>query len=139
MRVEFDFSELNLLAADLDSVPEKSGPFIRAAVEVSARNVKDDAGGRVSGRKHFKQAASAIDYELKGFQGFGSTVLQAEVGYNKDRPAGRLGNLVEFGAPGSANHLAPGGELQAALHGNEDDFVRGLERAVDDGLKASGL
>lgn len=157
---DFDFSELNVLAADLGEVAAKSGKPFRQAVEVSARKVKDAARGKVGGRKHFKQAASAIDYEMKGFQGFGATVIQAEVGYNKDRPTGRLGNLVEFGAPnapammnvkrggkwvtvpvpgGGKRPLPPGGELQDALHETEDDFQKGIEMALDAAMKEAGL
>lgn len=139
MDVKFDFSELDRLAVDLQEVADNAGKFVRKAVEVSARNVKDSAQKRVKGRKHFKQAAVAIDYELKGFQGFGSTVLDAEIGYNKGKPAGRLGNLIEFGAPRSGNQLAPGGELQAALHETEDDFVAGVEQAIADAMREVGL
>lgn len=136
---EFDFSELEVLAVDLGEVAAKSGKPFRQAVEVSARKVKDTARGKVSGRKHFKQAAAALDYEMQGFQGFGSTVVQAEVGYDKDRPTGKLGNLVEFGAPRSGNDLQPGGELQDALHENQDDFQKGIEMALDAVMKEAGL
>ncbi len=136
---EFDFSELDTLAADLDGAASNVGPYARKAVEVSARNVKDGARRRVRGRKHFKQGANAIDYELKGFQGFGATVLDAEIGYDKDHASGKLGNLIEYGAPGASNQLAPGSELQAALQETREDFVTGIEQAVDDALKASRL
>lgn len=134
-----DFSELTELARDFDSVPEKSGPYIRKAVEVSARKVKDASRSKVQSRKYFRQAASAIDYELVGTQGAGVTVLDAEVGYNKSIDAGKLGNLIEFGAPGASNRLAPGSELQRSLVENQDDFVNGLEKALNDGLRATIL
>ena len=134
-----DFSELDRLAADLGKASSGAGPFIRKAVEVTARNVKDDARKLVRSRRHFRQAANAIDYELTGSQMFGSTVLDAEIGYNKGTASGRLGNLIEFGAPRSNNSLPPGGELHKALALNRQDFVDGLSEALDDGLKASGL
>lgn len=137
--MDADFSELDLLAADLGKASTGAGPFIRKAVEVTARNVKEGARKSVRARRHFRQAANAIDYELKGAQLFGATVLDAEIGYNKGTASGRLGNLIEFGAPRSNNSLPPGGELQKALAANRQDFVDGLSKALDDGLKASGL
>lgn len=128
--IEVDFTEVAKLADDFDAVAVGLAKLIPKAVEVSARNIKDHARAAVQGRKHFAQAAGAIDYELLGFQGFGSTVLDAEIGYSKDRPAGNLGNLIEYGAPNANNQLAPGGELQAALAAEEDEFVIQIEAAV---------
>jgi hypothetical protein len=136
--VEFDFSELNELAADLESASDRLPKHLAKALGVTSKNVKESAQKKVQGRKHFKQAAAAIDYELSGYSGAVSG-MTSEIGYNKGRPAGRLGNLLEFGAPGAGNHLAPGGELQDALHENEDDFVTGIDRAVDDALREVGL
>jgi hypothetical protein len=133
-----DFSELSVLAADLGAAPKNVGPNVRKALEVTARKVKDSARDAVRGRRHWKQAARSIDYELKGFQGFGVSVLEAEIGYNKES-SGNLGNLMEFGAPGSKNRLRPGRELQTSLQKNRDDFVKGLGIAVDDSLKAAKL
>lgn len=139
MGVEFDFGELNILTANLESASQSVGPFVRRAVQVSAHKVRDSARERVKDRKHFQQAAFAIDYELKGLQAFGSTVLDAEIGYNKSHEVAALGNLIEFGAPNAGNQLSPGGELQSALHENEDDFEHGIQRAVADALEAVGL
>jgi len=158
--MDADFSELIALSMDLDNVPRNAGPKIRQAVEISARNVKDAAQAKVRGRTILGHAAQSIDYELKGFQGFGATVLDAEIGYNKGKPAGALGNLIEFGAPGARAHmlvrgrrgwrnvpvpgspsrpLAPGTELQRALAETEDDFVNGLDIAIEDSLREAGL
>lgn len=137
---EFDFSELTELAADIESAPGKLPRYLRKAVEVTARNVKDGARERVSRRKGFSQAAGAINYDVEDVSnGLTTGGVDAEIGYNKHWRAGRLGNLIEFGAPGSTNRLPPGGELQDALHEQRGDFETGIERAVDDALKAAGL
>lgn len=128
--IEVDFTEVMKLADDFDKVAVGLAKLIPKAVEVSARNIKDHARAAVQGRRHFAQAASAIDYEMLGFAGFGSTAVDAEIGYNKGRAAGSLGNLIEYGAPNSGNQLAPGGELQAALEAEEDEFVIQVEAAV---------
>jgi hypothetical protein len=127
-----DMSEVNQLAADLGEVPNTAGRFMRSAVEVSARNVKNEAARTVGGRRHFRQAAAAIDYELKTLQAFGVSVIDAEIGYSKSKPAGALGNLVEFGAPGANNNLAPTSDLQKALDATQSDFERGLSKALED-------
>ena len=137
--LEVDFSELLKLRTDIESAPATLPRRMTQAVEVTSRKVKDSARKKVGKRKHFKAAAGAIDYELKNAQMFGSTLFDSEVGYDKDKPAGKLGNLVEYGAPRSGNQLAPGGELQAALNENADDLEAGIEKAIDDALKAVGL
>lgn len=128
--IEVDFTELLELADDLEAVAVGIAKLVPKAVEVSARNIKDHARAAVRVRRHFAQAANAIDYEMLGFQGFGSTAVDAEIGYNKQRRAGGLGNLIEYGAPNAGNQLAPGGELQAALGAEEDDFLIHVEAAV---------
>lgn len=133
-----DFSEVDRLAADLGRAPETLPKYLRIAIEVSARNVKDDARDAVRGRRHFRQAAAAIDYELVGFSGAASG-MDAEIGYNKGIGSGRLGNLIEYGAPRSNNSLAPGSELQKALAKNRSDFERGVATAVSDALREVGL
>ena len=133
-----DFSELMQLATDIDEAAEALPKYLSKALGVTSKKVKDTAQQKVRGRKHFEQAASAIDYELTGFSGAVSG-MSSEVGYDKGKPAGRLGNLVEFGAPNSGNQLSPGGELQAALTEHEDDFVSGVGRAVSDAMGEVGL
>lgn len=128
--IEVDFTEVMKLADDFDKVAVGLTKLIPKAVSASAANVKEHARQAVRGRVHFAQAASAIDYELMGYMGFGSTLVDAEIGYNKGRRSGHLGNLIEYGAPNSNNQLAPGGELQAALAAEEDEFVMRIEAAV---------
>lgn len=133
-----DFSELYQLAADLESAPDSLPKYLRKALDVTSVKVKKDAQASVKGRKGLGHAAAAIDYELSGSSGAVSE-MSAEVGYNKGKGAGALGNLIEFGAPNSGNHLSPSHDLGNALLKNEDDFVRGVAAAVDDAMGGSGL
>lgn len=136
----FDFHELNVLSADLGEVAATAGPFINSAVQFTSTRVKEAAQKKVSKRKHFKQAAHTIDYEVKTLQAFGVSVIQSEIGYSEDRgSSAELGNLVEFGAPGSPNALTPGNELQTSLKENQEDFVKGLARATADAERKAGL
>jgi hypothetical protein len=138
--MNIDTSEIDRLAADLGSVGALAGPFINSALQRTALNVKDAARDRVRKRKHFKKAANAIDYEVTVFQGFGASVLKVEIGYDKSKDVGKLGNLVEYGAPnGMHGPLTPGGELAASLKENLSDFERGLSKALADAEKKAGL
>lgn len=133
---DFEFSELTKLAADLGEVPKNAGPFIRKAVEVTSCNVKDDARKSVkAGSSSWKALPGAIDYEITVDAGLGGSTITSEVGYNKDIPAGKLGNIREFGSP----KVAPHNDLATALHGNEQDFERGINNAIGDALREAGL
>ena len=136
MSPDFNFDELRSLTADLGKVANNTGPFINSAVQFTSRLVRDAARDSVkSGSKQWRALPSAIDYEITvGANGTGS-VIESEIGYNKDRAAGKLGNIREFGTPS----VAPHSDLQTALTANEADFEKGITQAIDDALKAGGL
>lgn len=133
-----EFDELMSLAVDLESAPKSLPKYLRKALDVTSMKIKKDAQATVRGRKGLGHAAGAIDYELKGSSGSVSE-MSSEVGYNKGKPAGALGNLIEFGAPNSGNQLAPSHDLGNALLNNESDFEKGVEAAVSDALREAGL
>jgi hypothetical protein len=123
--IQFDSSGLRNLAADLGVIAAKAIPNVRKAVEVSARNVKDD--WRKNAAKVDKGAArrypSSIDYDLK----FEDGQIGAEVGPNLGKAQGSLGFLEE--APGRVAN-APQGNARRALAKNVDDFQAGITKAV---------
>lgn len=129
-----DFSELMALAADIETAGEAVSANLRKAIQVTSHKVKTEAQTSVRTRKGLGHAANAITYEASE----SATGVESEIGYEKER-AGKLGNLIEFGAPNSGNQLAPSHDLGNALLNNEEDFVRGITRAVDDGHKEAGL
>ena len=133
--MDADFSELMQLAADIEHGGESISGNVRKAVQVTSHKIKEDARASVRGRKGLGHAANAITYDTKE----SASGVESEIGYDKGRGAGKLGNLIEFGAPNSGNQLSPSHDLGNALLKNEDDFVHGLERAVDDALNASNL
>ena len=133
-----DFSELMKLAADIESAPDAVPKYLRKALDVTSIKIKEDAQASVRGRKGLGHAAAAIDYELAGSSGSVSE-MSSEIGYNKGKGAGKLGNLVEYGAPNSGNQLAPSHDLGNALLNNESDFEKGVEAAVSDALREAGL
>ena len=133
--MDADFSELMQLSRDLEQGGEAISGNVRKAIQVTSQKIKEDARASVRGRKGLGHAAHAITYDTKE----SASGVESEIGYDKGRGAGKLGNLIEFGAPNSGNHLSPSHDLGNALLNNEDDFVHGLEKAVDDALKASDL
>lgn len=136
--VSADFSELTQLSADLGKVPDNAGPFINSALQHTAVEVKKDTQESVKGGSRiWKALPRAISYDVATFQGFGSSVLKIDVGYEK-AGAGNLGNIREFGAAGSSP-VAPHNDLANALHKNEGDFQHGLEKALEDAEKKAGL
>lgn len=141
--ISFDFSEVNALAADLGKVPGNAGPFINSALQHTAVEVKKDAAKTVGQRKHFKQAAASIDYDVDAKASAGGSSLTVEIGYNKAKDVGKLGNLVEFGSPGNPAtnlpQLPPGNDLANALEKQTPDFQSGLEKALRDAEAKSGL
>ena len=136
MSINFDYSELNTLSADLGKVAGNTGPFINSAIQFTSNLIKDAAQKSVSGGdRRWKALPSAIDYEVTvGANGIGS-VIESEIGYSKEKGAGKLGNIREFGTP----KLPPHSDLQTALTANEGDFVDGLAKALRDAEKSAGF
>ena len=125
----FNFGEIGQMAAALDSVAANAGPYLNAAMQKTSGHIKDDARESVkSGQKQWKSLPRAIDYDVKIFQGFGSTVIQADIGYNLDKPEGHVGNIREYGS----SKTPPHSDLQTAAEKNRPDFEDGINKALSD-------
>lgn len=134
--IEFDFTDLLKLAADIEGAAEGIEQPLKTALNVTSNRIKKSAQQKVGGRQHFRQAARSITFEVTGRK----HEIESEIGYEKGRGgAAHLGNLIEFGAPGAPNALAPGNELKSSLSDNEADFIRGVLRAVDDAMRKADL
>lgn len=123
MSINFDFGELNALAADLGDVGREAMPNIKKAVEVTARHIKDDwrKGARRTGLGPY---AAAISYDMK----LEDSSIGAEIG-----PV--LGGMGAFGFVedgGSGVKSAPQHAARKAAKGNEADFEKGLLKAIGD-------
>lgn len=98
-----DTSELNALAADLGRVSGRVVPQIQAVTEKGALNVKTGWARRWSGLAHAPAVDESVSYDMKAGIGW----VGAEIGPDKDRRQGALGNLLEFGSINNAP--IPGG------------------------------
>jgi hypothetical protein len=120
--------DLNALARDLGEVPRETVLLVRKAVEVSARNIKDLIRDEYSGARALPGASRSISYDkLDGG-------LSAEIGPELGGQGSIVG-LVDEGAP-----RTPGRKrIPKALQDEAPGFDRGLEQAIDGGLKAVGM
>lgn len=133
--VEFDFSEFDLLSADIGEAAKGARVEIRTALEVTARHVKDAWRGKLEGSETLPALPYAVTYDVDRNKVFGVDVIEAEIGFDKSRTQGPLGNISEFGTPTTP----PRGYGHAALEENQEDFERGVEIALDKALREAGL
>lgn len=134
-----DTSEVDRFAADLGKVPETAGRYLRTAVEVSARHVKDDWRENAEGQLGASRFPKSITYDVKSAHLFGQSVIEAEIGPDKARRGlqGPLGNLIEYGTAADGGLSSRVGTGAAALERTAADFERGLSRALEDAENAA--
>lgn len=96
---------------------------LRKAVQVTCGKVKTQARAMASGYRHLPAYPYSITYDTKILP----DSIEGEIGPDKDLTQGPLGNIVEFGTSKNAPipHLGP------ALDDNTDDFLRGVDIAVE--------
>jgi hypothetical protein len=111
--VTVDASELNALAATLTEAGRSVPREARAVVEKGALNVKNEARRLASGIAHAPLYPSSIGYDVLRAGAFG--LVEAEIGPDKDRPQGALGNVLEYGTVNNAPlaHLGPALDREA--------------------------
>lgn len=123
-----DFSDFAALEADLRNAPSSANQFINKAIEVTARKIRDDwrKGAAVSvGDGYSAQYASSIFYDIK----YPGGSIEAEIGPELGRPGGSAGFLEDAngGVDASPQHAG-----RNAVEAHENDFIRGLEKALFD-------
>ncbi|MCY0928306.1 hypothetical protein OTB20_19315 [Streptomyces sp. H27-H1] len=106
-----DTRELNQLAVALEqNIPEAERGMV-AIVARGALNVKNDwrANAIATAGKHARLYPYSISYDPLPFPGG----AQAEIGPDKGRPQGALGNLLEYGSSKNRPHNDGGRALLA--------------------------
>lgn len=128
------------LSADLGEVPKNAGKYIRQAVEYGAVNVKNYWRADLPKEGAAKALPYAIGYDIYSNSSIfhdvlpstdepgTATTITADIGPDKNKRQGALGNLLEYG---SINNPAEG-EGSQALEDETEDFQHGLEKAIDD-------
>lgn len=130
MKIDFDRSDLNRLVADLEKVPAEAHRNVVKATTYTAHGIRDFAREAASGIAHAPHYPSAITYDIADLgEGIGVT---ADVGPEKGRKQGALGNFLEYGDPRTPpqRHLGP------ALDRWTPDLMSGLAMAIAGPLEA---
>ncbi|HTI26183.1 MAG TPA: hypothetical protein VL652_34660 [Kutzneria sp.] len=91
------------LLASLTKAQSRALPVVEAVVAKGALNIKQDWARRWTGLRHAPALPRAISYDLYHLPGS----VRAEIGPDKARRQGALGNIIEFGTPKNAPR--PGG------------------------------
>lgn len=114
------------LSAALEASPALLAANLRKAVQVTCGKVKTSARSRISGYRHLPAYPYSITYDTK----VTPVSIQGEIGPDKALKQGPLGNIVEYGTSKNAPipHLGP------ALEENADDFIRGVDIAIQQAL-----
>jgi len=119
MSFEVDAREIREFGVDLGNVEKRFLDDVEAVVTKGALNIKKDSAKRIRGHPHAPHYPRSISYDVK--RTFGG--IEAEIGPDKDRRQGALGNILEYGTINNPPlpHLAP------ALDAEEPKYVRALE------------
>jgi hypothetical protein len=128
MKVRLDHGDVARWVAKLDDVTSQAPAEVTKVVGRGALNIKNDARRRATGIRHAPAYPSAITYDQwQGLRG-----PAAEIGPDKDRRQGALGNILEYGTVKNAPipHMGPAGAAEAPRFERalEDLSVRLLEQ-----------
>jgi hypothetical protein len=119
MKVTFTTSDLSGLTARLAEVGGLAAAEVRPVVAKGALNIKQDWAQRWSGFAHAPAVGKAVTYDMSWPIGG----AEAEIGPDKGRRQGALGNLLEYGS--IHNGPIPGGA--PALEAEEPKFTKAIE------------
>jgi hypothetical protein len=97
---------------------------VREVVQKGALNIKRDWQQRWAGLSHAPSLAAAVSYDTR-LAGAGAS---AEIGPDKGKAQGALGNLLEFGSVNNAPR--PGG--LPALQAEEPRFEKAMGDIIDE-------
>lgn len=113
------------LAAALAAAGAKAIVATRTVVQKGALNIKTEGRNNAlaSAPTRNARAPYAITYDTK----IGKTSVDAEIGYDKDKSGGALGNLLEYGSRNNPPHR----DLGRALDNEESRFEQALAAAVE--------
>jgi hypothetical protein len=108
-----DTHELDALADDLDQVPAETRPKFSKVVEKGALNIKNGLRADAAGHPTYRYFPTSISYDMTG-------EFSAEIGPDKERVQGALGNILYFGTSKSGPQLSIEGPLQKEIPRFED-------------------
>lgn len=110
MSIRFDSSEVRGVAEVFADASKVAPAEARKVVSKGALNIKNDARRRASGIAHAPAYPNSITYDTQQT----ATGASAEIGPDKSRRQGALGNVLEYGTVKNAPipHHAPAAEAE---------------------------
>lgn len=102
--------EIRTVATSIDNAPRNAYTLAVAATTKGALNIKTDAARRISGLAHAPAYPRSITFDVYPiWRG-----VVAEIGPDKDKRQGSLGNILEYGTVKNAPrpHLGPALEAE---------------------------
>jgi hypothetical protein len=125
-RIKFDTTEVSAVADVLANAAGVAPEVARKVVAKGALNIKTDARRRISGLAHAPAYPFSITYDSHET----ATGAWAEIGPDKDRRQGALGNILEYGTRKNPPHphMLPAAEAETPRFAKamEDAAVRAL-------------
>lgn len=106
----FDTAEVAAVADILVHAADVATTEARKVVAKGALNIKTDARRRVSGLAHIPSYPNSITYDTVEL----ASSATAEIGPDKSKRQGSLGNILEYGSPKRAPipHMLPAAETE---------------------------
>lgn len=123
IRVDVDVAGAKELGADLEAVPAEALPKFARVVGRGANNIKNQLRDEAKESGHYKHFHRSISYDLV-------SDLEAEIGPDKSRIQGALGNILYFGTSKNAPVL----DLEAPLRRETPRFELALADVAEDVL-----
>lgn len=120
--MEVDFSQVDRLADELMAVPAEVEPKVRKVVARGALNVKNTMRDEAQSGGSYRHFHRSISYDLE------NGGMAAEIGPDKGRIQGALGNILYFGTSKNAPQL----DIMSGLNREAPRFERALIDVVED-------
>lgn len=120
---DFEISGLDELVSDMSNAPGKAQRSVVGVLHKGALNVRDDWRQRASGLRHAPLYPNSITADF----GWDGSAYVAEVGPDKSRPQGALGNLITYG---SVNN-PPSGDDVAVADAEAPRFEKAMQDLAD--------
>jgi len=132
--IDVDMVQVKALADELGGVGARVRPAVKAVITKGALNIKNAARDAIlADTRHIfvKQYPYSITYDVSVGAG---AMVTAEIGPDKDKPQGALGNLLEYGS--SKN--APIPHLNPAFDAEIDSTEMWIGKAGEDAVFGGG-
>lgn len=127
MGIEFRAEDVRGLVSALEHAAGAAIGETRKVVAKGALNVKKDLQQRAANLRHAPAFPRSITYDMRAT----ATTVWAEIGPDKSRPQGALGNLIYYGSV----HNSPRPDLDMAVAAEQPRFEKAMEdlaiRATD--------